>query len=863
MKSKVQIDPPKWPFTLLGLFICPKLLDEVEGDLYETFDKRVEEKGASRAKWLLIRDVISMFRPFAIKKITNKNSINTLTMISSYFKLTIRGIKSNLMTSLISIFGLSIAVACCIVLFVFGMNIITANDFINEADQIYMVTSNTKNVNNDPFIWGKTPEMMGTTAMEDFDGLESMTRLLNGNAVVRYGSIVLEEPIQYVDKDFLNIFSFELTDGSRTALSDKNKVVLSSKAAEKFFGDSYALDEELSLIINGETVPVTVGAIAAEFPTNSYFDFNILVSYELVKNANTDWSNLTNATFFKAKNRASIQNLKELSDKYSQAHNSKSPKYPISNFNFIPFDQLTKTEYQIVGSVVGRENPSTLIGTIFFGLLLIFIACFNYVNIAIVSATKRLKEIGLRKSVGASKNQLVFQFLSQNVFMCLFAVITGVILAHVILLPIFNSFFPFELSLSFTDPTLWLFLIVIALSTGLLSGMYPAFYVSSFSATNIFQGKEKFGSSKNYLFKFFLGIQFAFTFLIIFSGISFISNSAYQKAKDWGYNQDGLVVIPTATNEQFTALFNKLSSYPEITSISGTADHIGNSTSIMDIDILDEKKPVVVYNVDSSYLRTMGIKLVEGRNLNNALTSDVESGLVVNKKFANTFMIGDVPGSQIKSAGEEFNIVGVVEDFHYRNFYFPIDAMAFRLSNLEENKFIIAKVDAGNLTQVNDKIKTEWASMFPDYPYNGYFQNEAFDEFFRQMSIPTNILITFSVISIILSAMGLFGLVSLIITKRMKEISIRKVLGASMKEIALLTNIPFMVVLGVALILAIPASQWLIKIYLDQVNAFHVPIDFTITIPSILILLLTVLLTISSNLFKVSKSSPVEALAEK
>ncbi|MTI39041.1 ABC transporter permease [Fulvivirga lutimaris] len=863
MKPDTPIDPPRWPFILLGSFMNPLLLDEVEGDLYETFDKRVEEVGAKKAKWLLIRDVLSMFRPFAIKKITNKNSINTLTMISSYFKLTIRGIKSNLMSSLISIFGLSIAVACCIVLFLFGMNIITANDFIADADRIYMVTSHTKNVNNDPFIWGKTPEMMGTTASQDYNGIDGMTRVLNGNAVVRYGSIVLEEPIQYVDEDFLKIFNFELTDGTSASLYDGTKVVLSAKAAEKFFGKSYALDEELSLIINGETIPVTVGAIAAPFPTNSYFSFNILVPYKLASTSTSDWDKLTNATFFKVKNASAIDNIKDLSGQYWQAYNSKSPKYPISQFEFIPFSQLTKTDYQIVGSVVGRENPSTLIGIIFFGLLLIFIACFNYVNIAIVTATRRLKEIGLRKSVGASKKQLVFQFLSQNVFMCLFAVIAGLIVAHVILVPLFNSFFPFELSITYTNPTLWIFLLSIAMSTGILSGIYPAFYVSSFSATNIFQGKEKFGSSKNYLFKFFLGIQFAFTFLIIFSGISFISNSSFQKAKDWGYNQGGLVVIPTTTNDQFTALFNRLSTYPEISSVSGSANHIGNSTSVMDIDILDEKKPVVVYNVDSSYLRTMGIKLVEGRNLNSALASDVENGLIVNRKFANTFMIGDVPGSQIKSKGEQYNIIGVVEDFHYRNFYFPIDAMAFKLSTPEQNNFIIAKVDAGNLTQVNEKIKADWGNMFPDYPYNGYFQNEAFDEFFRQMSIPTNILITFSVISIILSAMGLFGLVSLIITKRMKEISIRKVLGASMKEIALLTNVPFIVVLGIALIVAIPTSQYLIKLYLDQVNAFHVPIDFTITVPSILILLITVLLTISSNLFKVSKSSPVEALAEK
>lgn len=861
MSNSLDHNAPEWPFKVLRTFCKDGLIERIEGDMLETFDYRLAKFGEKKAKWMLYRDLISMFKPFALKGFNHSN--NSIMMLSNYFKLTIRGIKTNKTTSFISIFGLSVAISCCIVLYLFSMNIITANDFIEDQDQIFMVTSEARDVNNDQFIWAQTPSNLGESLQEEIPSIELMTRFSQSDAVVRYNDVVIEEPIEFVDRDFLKTFSFELQAGSKSALNDPGKIVLTAKAAEKFFGLSDPMDKEMTLIINGESVPVTVGAVAAKLPTNAYFSFNILVNSNLNPRMDNNWKSMTGATFIKFKDRAVIDRFEGLKQTYINAYNASKPRYEIENMKLLRFDEISKTDYFIAGNVVGRENPSTLYGGFFFGFLLLFIACFNYINIALVSATKRLKEIGLRKSVGANRGQLITQFLTQNIFLCLFAVLLGLILAQTILLPLFNSFFPFEFTIDYTSIYLWGFLIGIAVFTGVLSGLYPALYISSFSANNIFKGTLKLGGNKNYLFRFFLGVQFGITFLIIFSGIAFMTNSRFQKNLGWGYDQSGVLAIPTDNNEQYQAFSARLSQYPEVNLMAGGSQHVGDKSTVFDVLINDEKSAVRAYYVSPEYLKTMGFELVEGSFFDKNKASDLEDGIVVNETFLRQYFIEDIETDVVKTSEGEYKVIGVVKDFHYQNFYTPIKSMAFIAAPSEEMKYIVARVDHEQMVSLENKVKSDWATMFPDYPYVGFHQDTVFDNFFREMSIPTRILMLFAAISMILSAIGLYGLVSLMLAKRMREICIRKVMGASMKHISFITNKPYALILGVALIFAIPFSQYLVKNYLDQVNAYHVAVDFKIILPSILLITTVILLTIGANLLKVTRAQPTTTLREK
>ncbi|MEO1053704.1 MAG: ABC transporter permease [Bacteroidota bacterium] len=851
--------PPLWMLRLLK-FIRPDILERVEGDILETYDRRLKSHGPFTAKRLFIRDIVSMMRPFALKRQPTSYRINTFDMLSNYLKLTLRNITSNVLTSFINIFGLSVSIACCIVLFVFVNIILSANDFIEKGDSIYMAVSHSVDKNRDAFLWGRSPELLGPSVAEDMGAVENFSRYVKGSAIVRADDVVLEEPVQYVDQGFLEMFSFDLAYGNAQALYNAQQVVLSDNAAKKFFGNDNPIGREISLKANGRLTIFEVGAVAQKFPNNAYFDFNILVPYEALGRTEESWSNLVHATFFETADPDALNALNGKQNEYTQAYNAKDPVYPINRLSFTRFDKLTTGEQYIKSSVVGKENPTTLIGAIFFGVLLLSLSCINYVNIALASVSKRLKEIGLRKSIGATRKQLIFQFLSQNIILCFLAVFLGLGLAQFIIAPLFDSFFPVDFVIDYGDSVLWIFLLATAVVTGLLSGLYPALYVSSFNATLILKGTERFGSSRNYLFKFFLGIQFAFTFLIIFSGISFVSNSEFQRNIDWGYNESGLVVVPLSDSNQYNALYDRVSRYPEVQAVAGSQHHVGRRSTTVDIVTLDGKDPILTYAIDSAYMNAMGMRIVKGEFFGDV--SNRRDALVVNESFAKKFLIGEVPGSYLKTADGEYEIIGVVEDFHYRDFYASIEAMAFKLMEQPTFNYMVIRTDVGQMSVLNDKLKSEWAQLFPDAPYNVFYQDESFDEFFRQMSIPTNILITYAIISIILSSMGLFGLVSIVVERKMKEIGIRKVLGASIVNLSMLVQKQFVLILLIALIIAIPFSQQLVSGYLDDVNAFHVPVGVKLISFSVLILVCTVLLTISSNLIKVSKTNPTETLRQ-
>ncbi|MEM8566856.1 MAG: ABC transporter permease, partial [Bacteroidota bacterium] len=534
MKKLTHNEPPLWPLRVLRWFYDESIIEGITGDLFETYEYRAARLGEAKARLYFYKDVLSMFRPNAIRKQDRNVTSNSITMLTNYLKLTLRGIKANLTISLISILGLAVSISCCIVLFVFCKQIITANDFIEESDDIYLIYSKAVNISNDPFDWGRTPELLGPAIIGDTEFNTLMTRYEISGAVMRYEDLVIDERIQYVDADFLDIFSFDLESGSKESLKN-DQIVLSHSVAQRFFGDNDPVGEEVTFIIGSDRVPMIVGAVATEFPANAYFDFNLLIPFSKKPFLN-DWKELTHATFLKPRRGSSIQTLLSKQESYVEVYNARDPRYKLTSLATLPFSELTKHEHNIIGisNVVGRENESTVTGAVFFGSLLLFIACFNYINIALVAASRKLKEIGLRKTVGASRKQLIVQFLSQNIILSCFAVFVGLLISYLILIPLFDSFFPVDFVLNLTDPMLWLFLLLIALVTGLISGGYPAFYISSFSAVNIFSGKQTFGNNRNILFKFFLGLQFGITFLIIFSGIAFYQNNNYQKDLSWG-----------------------------------------------------------------------------------------------------------------------------------------------------------------------------------------------------------------------------------------------------------------------------------------------------------------------------------------
>lgn len=787
-------------------------------------------------------------------------------MIKSYLRIIFREIAGNKLTSAIGIFGLSISVACCIAIYLFSQNILSANNFLKDRERIFLVVNETKSANGTAFKWGKTPRKLGPSLLlNNATRIDRITRFTSKGAVVKRENIAFDEEafnetIQFVDNDFLNMFSFQVKSGDRNSLADASTIIISAETAKKYYGGEDPIGRSLLITIEDRTIAVEVGAVMEDFPNNSTFQFNILANFTLSPSKNVDWKEDVDATFLSVKGEFKKIWLKKQLDTYRELYNLSEPRFESSEFQLIPFNKVA--DYDIRSSVVGRENPSTLWAAIAFGLLLLLISCLNYINISLAGSSRRLKEIGLRKSFGASKGQIIFQFLGQNLVTCLFAVVLGLALAQLLFLPIFNSFFPFDFKIDYLDWMLWFFLLGTVLFTGFVSGFYPAFYIASFETNSIFRGSVKFGSQKNLLFRVFLGFQFGMAFIVVFFGVAFVLNGIFQRNLDWGYDEDDLITIQTYDDSQYEKLRDAAAQIPQIAMITGSKHHVGKTHSVIKYTQNAEIGSLILFEVGNSYLRTLNITILTGKHFDDYSTSEVSNEIIVNETFKDEFLGGN-NNNTIEIKGKNYNIVGIAEDFHFKNFYSTIEPAAFILSEQSRNRYLTFKIDKNaEKAQVNSDLKAIWLSNFPNYPYNGYFQEDTFDVFFNQMSIPTRILTLFATISMTISALGLYGLVGFLLTKKKKEICIKKVLGASITRINLTINRPFLINLGITLLVATPISKWLVTSYLDQVNSYHIPINYKILIISVLVIGLTTILTIFLNLNKITNLDPATALRE-
>ncbi|MFQ5676500.1 MAG: ABC transporter permease, partial [bacterium] len=564
-------------------------------------------------------------------------------MIKSYITLALRNLVRNKLSSIINLVGLATAIGCSVVIFAFVHYLYNQDSFHENADAIFMV-ENEIELGGETKLWALAPAPLAPALKADFPQVKYAVRIENeyATAAFRYRDKVFKENFFYVDPEFLEMFTFRLKHGVKTALRQKNNIVLSDETAKKYFGDINPVGEQMALKYpNRPAETVTVAGVVEAFPANSSLRFCILMSYEKRRDFGheglEDWGNFTRATFIQLNAPDEIAAISGQVEHYIQAQNEARIDWHIRRMLFEPLSKAAINAYRVNGALLQGAPPAGAVAMGFMMISLLSLACFNYMNIAIGTATRRLKEIGLRKVVGGTRANLVKQFLSENIVLCLIALCMGVVLAQAVFLPGLNSVmsnFGLRIPLTLLDNLpMWYYLGALLLLTGIGAGLYPALYISKFKPVAIFQGKQRLGG-RNLFTRLLLTAQFVFSFMTIFAGFTVNQNVAYQRSRDWGYNQAQTIVIPLDEEGEFEKLKNIVGRNSNVVRVAGSVNHIGANSNSGLVKVDGKKYDVRRFQVGYDYPETMGMRLAEGRFFDRAMITDLDEAILVNKTFA-------------------------------------------------------------------------------------------------------------------------------------------------------------------------------------------------------------------------------------
>ncbi len=855
---------PRLPSAFFKWYCRGDRYEELHGDLEELFYIRAEELGQTKARLYYLLDVVKCCRPYAWKKSTTQNT--TILMLNNYFKTSIRSLMKNPLSSFINVFGLAMAIGICMLVYGFAKWVYSIDQHHENKDSVFLTTvfverDGTMQQN------GLSPRPLAETLEQDFSLIINTCRVEDRNVVVKFEDHVFHEQVRYVDPSFLSMFTFPMKWGNASELNDVNSIILSEPMAEKYFGRENPIGKDLQLIFSADYKKVfKVAGVAEDFPKAHDIRFTFLIHFKNLLQAEPDynkhdWSQFQQATFIQLKRPEDIHTIESSMDKYKNLQNQVQEDWAINGFKFEPLATLYERSPNIQNDIsYGRgDNASSVIFLSVIGTFLLTLACFNYVNIAIVSAAKRLKEIGVRKSIGASRGKVIMQFLAENILVTSFALIIGIVLGTAVIIPWFEQLNDFSMDFTLLDINLLIFLPMILIITGIASGLYPALYISRFQVVNIFKGSVSFGS-KNTLTKFFLGFQIVLACILISSAVFFTLNSNYNAQRSWGYDQKGILYAEVDGEKDYNQLKALVSQEADVSAIAGGSDHIGRATSGVILNLPPNKKfDVKEIAIEPNYLKTMGLKIIDGRDFNDHPGSDKQA-IIVNETLVENLKLENPVGQKVEIDSAKYDIIGVVKNFHSRNFFHPIEPTYFKIADPADYNYLALKVAKGQATEVYVSLRKHWSTLFPEIPFQGGHQEDVWGGYFNETKGHAKFWQVIAIMAVLLASLGLYGLVTLNVSSRTKEFSIRKVLGAQIGHLMGAITKQYILLFSIALALGAPISYYLMKFIFDFAYTYHMPITFSGVALAVSLLLVVLFATIFTQVGKVTKTNPVDGL---
>lgn len=862
--------PPKLASRFLRWFCKPSLVEDIEGDLMEDFNDHIELKGLRSARIIYFWSVLRFLQPFAIKRMSS-SKLN-LIMFRNYFKTSLRSIARNRLFSFINVFGLAVSMSVCLLMITILTEVKSYDSFHTDASDIYRITNNYKYLDmQDYSLFASTSVIAGKRLKEEIPGIEAATlmrRNFGGDFEIEKQKFALRGI--WADNEFFKVFSFDVIYGNaESALSEPKSLVVTDETALKIFN---RLDVVGETLMNGED-PYQITAVVKKPPFNSHIRFQILGSFSTLDQRQTEtnlagwhsWTNMwMNYTYFKLQKDYPIANvqasLKDISDdQNSREENTTIELGTQSILNIMTGPQMSNE----LGTTIGG-SALWILGAL--SLVVILSAGFNYTNLSIARSLRRAKEVGVRKVVGAKRGQIFSQFTIEACIISLFSLLLAYFLFHLIK-PLFlslNRNMSRMLSLEMTVETVIYFLLF-AILVGFLAGFLPSLVLSRLRAIQVLKttSNTKLFSNMS-LRKVLIVIQFTLTLGFIISANIAYNQFKYAMNFDKGFQENNILNIELAGNdpEQVKALFERI---PEVKDIAMSAMVLGTGERWGDgLKYRDDYDSTTLYysSIDQNYLPMLGHELLAGTNFQVSPISGKESEVIVNEATLKFFNLGDPQdalGEKLRVGPDWLTIIGVVKDFHYAPIDQPIECFGFR-QRLDDIQYLNLEISSTNLPATMDKLKSAWDDFDTVHPFEAKFYSDHLANAYDRYQLIFSIVSFLAFVCVSIAALGLLGMGVYTAETRLKEISIRKVLGATEGSLVQLLVKGFMLLLLIASLIAIPATYYLFDnvILADQVN--RISIGFNELSLGVVFVFAIGFFTISSQIWRAARANPSTTL---
>jgi putative ABC transport system permease protein len=794
-------------------------------------------------------------------------------MLKTYIKIAWRSLRKNRLYTAVNMIGLTLGIASCLLIGIYILNELSYDRFHKNGTDIVRVTMEY-NGGNAVTKTAVTGTKVGPEFSRSFPEVQSFVRTYKYPVTVGYQEKVFEEKqFLFADSTFFSIFSFPLVEGNaQTALNAPDKIVLSQSTARKYFGNESAIGKTLRV---GDNRTFIVSAVAADCPNNSQIKFDFIAAFtSLNASKREDWWTANYYTYLQLKPGTNLALFSNRVAAFMKQVTTQLDMGPAGYLTYHLEPLLSVHLHSLLDALEPGNNIVYIYVLALVAILILIIACINYTNLATAQSTKRIAEIGVRKVLGAEKSELFRQFIGESILITFIAILTSVLIAY-ILLPYFNTL----TSLNFTPadlaaPRVLLLLLVLWVSVGFLSGAYPALLLSNLQLAKVLKSGFSFTSKGNGLRKSLIVLQFTISLFLIIVTVIIIQQLSYIRNKDLGYNKDHIIVLPVDHKmlPNYDAIKQAIAAVPGVIKVTGAyegpqniqwGDGLSKGEGKQNSDISVNAIPV-----DEDFVSTLNLKIIAGSDYTRADVQQIDTSngganlhfpYILNESAVRA--LGWKPEEAIGQTISK-NVSGVVKavvkDFHFKSLHETISPLVIFLDK-SSLQVMMVKIDGKSTAQTLSQLENTWKQRVGHRPFEYHFLDEDYNALYQNEQRTAGIFSTFSAIAIMLACLGLFALTAYAVVQRTKEIGIRKVLGAGITDIIGLLSKDFLLLVGIALLIACPlawtaGNKWL------QAFSYRISINWWVFIAAGLATLIIALLTISLQAVKAARANPVESL---